>query len=69
MNMSQIEEKILAGINKGDVPMMYAQGFGRLLGFVWGTVERMSQQDKDEFARRLDEFAEFWTKKVEETTT
>ena len=69
MNISEIEDKILSGINKKDVPMMYAQGFGRLLGFMWGTVERMSQQDKDEFAQRLDEFAEFWGKKVEESTT
>ena len=69
MNMNEIEEKILAGINKSDVPMMYAQGYGRSIGIILGMVERMSQQDRDEFAQRLDEFALFWEKKVEETTT
>ena len=69
MNMNEIEEKILAGINKSDVPMMYAQGYGRSIGLILGMVERMSQQDRDEFAQRLDEFAQFWGKKVEETNT
>ena len=69
MNMNEIEEKILSGINKSDVPMMYAQGYGRSIGIILGMVERMSQQDRDEFAQRLDEFAQFWGKKVEESIT
>ena len=69
MNINEIQEKILAGVDTTDVPMMYAQGYGRSIGIILGMVERMSQQDKDEFAQRLDEFAEFWAKKVEETTT
>ena len=69
MNMNEIEEKILAGINKSDVPMMYAQGYGRAIGLMLGMVQRMNEQDKVEFAQRLDEFAQFWEKKVEESTT
>lgn len=69
MDMSKIEEMILSGIDRKDVPMMYAQGFGRSVAIIEGIVRRMSPQDRDEFAQRLDEFAQYWTKKVEESAT
>lgn len=69
MNINEIQEKILAGVDTTDVAVMYAQGFGRCLGMMDGMVQRMSPQDKVEFAQRLDEFAQYWTKKVEESAT
>ena len=70
--MNQIEEMILTGVDNSTPGMRYAQGFGRLVGFLWGTIERMSPEDQADTRRRLEEFAEFWSekaKKVEETTT
>jgi hypothetical protein len=52
--------------------MQYAQGFGRSLAIIWGTVQRMSPQERDEFLARLINHTEDWekqAKKVEESTT
>ena len=72
MNMSEIEELIMTGVDHKAVGMRYAQGYGRLLGFLWGTIDRMSPEDKAEIRERLEGYAKFWSesqKKVEESTT
>ena len=72
MNMNEIETLILAGVDDRTIGMKYAQGYGRLLGFFWGVMERMSPEDQAETRKRLEEFAEYWSKKaekVEESTT
>ncbi len=72
MDMNEIETLILTGVDDSTVGMKYAQGFGRLQAFLWGTIQRMSPEDQAETRKRLEEFAEFWTektKKVEESTT
>ena len=72
MDMTEIENLILTGVDDRTVGMKYAQGYGRLVAFLWGTIERMSPEDKAETQKRLEEFAEYWSakaEKVEESTT
>jgi hypothetical protein len=72
MNIEMIEKMILAGTDSKDIPMQYAKGFGRSLAIIWQMVQRMSQQEKDEFLTRLINHSEVWekqAKKVEESTT
>lgn len=72
MDMTEIENLILTGVDDRTVGMKYAQGYGRLVAFLWGTIERMSPEDKVETRKRLEEFAQYWSsraEKVEESTT
>ena len=72
MNIEMIEKMILTGTDSKDIPMQFAQGFGRCLAIIWGTVQRMSPQERDEFLARLINHTEDWekqAKKVEESTT
>ena len=72
MDMNEIETLILTGVDDRTIGMKYAQGYGRLLGFFWGVMERMSPEDQAKTRKRLEEFAEYWSEKaenVEESTT
>ena len=72
MNMNEIENLILTGVDDRTVGMKYAQGFGRLQAFLWGTIQRMSPEDQAETRKRLEGFAKNWAakaEKVEESTT
>ena len=73
MNINELESLILTGTDDETIGMKYAQGYGRLLGFFWGVMERMSPEERLEIRRRLEKSAEFWAasqpKKVEETIT
>jgi hypothetical protein len=72
MNMNEIETLILTGVDDRTVGMKYAQGFGRLQAFLWGTIQRMSPEDQADTRKRLEEFAQYWSakaEKVEESTT
>lgn len=72
MDMNEIENLILTGVDDSTIGMKYAQGYGRLVAFLWGTIERMSPEDQAQTRKRLEDFAAYWaeqSKKVEESIT
>lgn len=72
MDMNEIETLILTGTDDSVVGMKFAQGYGRLMAFLWGTIERMTPEDQEKTRKRLEDFSAYWaeqSKKVEESTT